>query len=118
MFYIFVEDTFDAAHFLPYVEPSHKCHNVHGHTYRVRLEIQGKVNNQGWVMDYAEVRQIWVAVKERLDHHCINNIPELENPTAENIAQWIAIQLYLDLPGLSCVELRETEHCGVRYTIL
>ena len=44
----------------------------------------------------------------RLDHHCLNEIEGLENPTAENIAAWIWHRLRPDLPGLARVRVAET----------
>lgn len=40
---IFVEDSFDSAHWLPNVPGGHKCKAMHGHTYRIRLEVSGDV---------------------------------------------------------------------------
>jgi 6-pyruvoyltetrahydropterin/6-carboxytetrahydropterin synthase len=31
---IFTEFNFEAAHWLPHVPPDHKCHRLHGHSYR------------------------------------------------------------------------------------
>jgi 6-pyruvoyltetrahydropterin/6-carboxytetrahydropterin synthase len=111
---IFVEDSFDSAHRLPNVPPTHKCANIHGHTYRIRLEIGGDVDpRMGWIIDYRDVKSVWDAVKEKLDHRSLNYVDGLENPTCENIAAWIWDALKPDLPGLARIELRETEHCGV-----
>ena len=37
---IWVERRFEAAHHLPEVPAAHKCSNVHGHSYRVRVTIE------------------------------------------------------------------------------
>jgi len=112
---IFVQDSFDAAHWLPKVPADHKCHRLHGHTYHVRLEIAGEVDSAtGWVIDYAEVKAKWEAVKALLDHQSLNDLPVLgENPTCERLASWILWRLKPDLAGLARIEIRETEHCGV-----
>lgn len=111
---IFIEDSFDSAHYLPNVPVWHKCHRTHGHTYRIRIEVAGAVDPVlGWVVDYSFVRAAWCVVKDRVDHHMLNEITELENPTCELIAEWIWREL--SLPGLAKIELRETEHCGVVY---
>jgi len=115
---IFIEDTFDAAHFLPNVPVGHKCRNLHGHTYKVRIEVTGEVEPaSGWVIDYAVVKEAWTPVKALVDHKCLNYaIPELENSTCENLAQWIWGHLKLSIPDLSKLEVRETANCGVVYT--
>ena len=69
------------------------------------------MNQFGWVVDYSEVKTAWESVKVRLDHFCLNDIDGLPNPTCELIAQWIRDSMRLD--GMSRIELRETEHCGV-----
>jgi 6-pyruvoyltetrahydropterin/6-carboxytetrahydropterin synthase len=109
---IFFEDTFDSAHWLPNVPANHKCSNLHGHTYKIRIEIEGYVNSvSGWVVDYADVKAKWLELKLILDHKCINNISGLENSTSENIAEWVYQRMSSTLK-VSRVELRETEHCG------
>lgn len=108
---IFFEDTFDSAHYLPRVPDGHKCSIIHGHTYRIRIEIEGTVNDQtGWIMDYAAVREAWLPVKAIVDHQYLNQI--IFNPTCELLADWIAEKLAPELT-ISRLELRETEHCGV-----
>lgn len=111
---VFIEDSFDSAHWLPNVPPGHKCGSMHGHTYRIRIEVRGEIGNEsGWVIDYADVKYAWSIVKADLDHRSLNEIDGLENSTCELIAAWIANRLIPGLPGLSRIELRETERCGV-----
>lgn len=105
---VFVEDSFDSAHFLPNVPPGHKCGAMHGHTYRIRLEVYGKIGTDtGWVIDYADLKFAWSVVKAELDHRCLNEV--LPNSTCELIAAYIGSKL----PMVSRIELRETAHCGV-----
>ncbi len=105
---VFIEDSFDAAHWLPNVPLDHKCHRMHGHTYRIRMEVAGKVDPAlGWIIDYSDLKEAWEPVKERLDHRALNDI--LANPTCELIAGYIANCI----PMLSRIELRETVNCGV-----
>ena len=105
---IFLEDSFDSAHWLPNVPDGHKCKQMHGHTYRIRLEMSGEVGAEtGWVMDYSDLKAQWNQVKDMLDHRCLNDI--LPNPTCELIAAYIGSQI----PCLEWIELRETVNCGV-----
>lgn len=113
---IFKEFTFDAAHRLPAIPPDHKCRNLHGHTYRIRLFLEGKVDPEmGWVMDFGEVKAAWEKVAALVDHQYLNDIPGLENPTVENIAPWIWQRLKPSLPPLAKIELWETPTAGVVY---
>lgn len=109
---IFLEDSFDSAHYLPNVPDGHKCKRMHGHTYRIRIEITGLIGTQtGWVVDYSDVKEIWNPIKCNLDHQNLNDI--LDNPTCELLAQWIADRFAYVGVHPSKIELRETMNCGV-----
>jgi 6-pyruvoyltetrahydropterin/6-carboxytetrahydropterin synthase len=80
-----------AAHSLPNVPPGHKCGRLHGHTYVLEVELTGRIDpTLGWVLDFAMldavVKQLVVSV---LDHHHLNEIDGLENPTSEVISWWV-----------------------------
>ncbi|MCC6676082.1 MAG: 6-carboxytetrahydropterin synthase QueD [Phycisphaerales bacterium] len=113
---VFREFTFDSAHWLPHVPEDHKCRRVHGHTYRVTLHVTGGIKQPaGWVMDFADLKRIAGPVFDGLDHRLLNDIPGLENPTAENLAVWLWGKLRPALPGLSQVTVRENETSGCSY---
>lgn len=84
--------TFDAAHSL---QGHFKCGAIHGHTYTMTIEVEGKINTAtGMVMDLHLLKEIAEEVIKIFDHRYINTIPELPDevcnePTCENIAQWI-----------------------------
>lgn len=114
---IFKEFNFEAAHRLPNVPPGHKCARLHGHSFLVRLVVSGPVGeDSGWVMDFGDIKKVFKPVWEQLDHHYLNDIAGLENPTSENIARWIWLQLKPALPELSRVEIRETCTSGCIYS--
>ena len=113
---IYKEFTFDSAHFLPNVPEGHKCKEMHGHTYRLRVWIEDKPDKKlGWVMDFADLKNIVKPVVARLDHKCMNDVPGLDNPTCELIAVWIWDQLKPSLPKMKKLELHETPTSGVIY---
>ncbi|MCK5778173.1 MAG: 6-carboxytetrahydropterin synthase QueD [Rhodospirillales bacterium] len=113
---IFKEFTFEAAHDLPNTPEGHKCRRLHGHSFRVRLAVEGPVDaHTGWVMDFADIKKAFNPIWERLDHHYLNDIPGLENPTSEVIAKWIWAELKPALPALSEVKLWETCTAGCTY---
>lgn len=100
--------TFEAAHLLPHVSEGHRCRRLHGHSFKVVLSIQGEVDPLlGWVMDYADIKQVADPVMDALDHHYLNEIKGLDNPTSENIAVWIWQRLEKKLP-LASVVIQET----------
>ncbi|AHG21243.1 6-carboxy-5,6,7,8-tetrahydropterin synthase [Chania multitudinisentens RB-25] len=113
---LFKDFMFEAAHRLPHVPAGHKCGRLHGHSFMVRLEVTGEVDAYtGWVMDFAELKAVFNPIWERLDHHYLNEIPGLENPTSEVLAAWIWQQLKPQLPALTAVIVKETCTAGCVY---
>lgn len=120
---VFIEDSFDSAHWLPHVLDDHKCRRLHGHTYRIRLEFSGKVDEYtGWIFDYSAGKWAWDQIKGKLDHACLND--QIPNPTCENLALFIMDEFkrrwkekdtynWNGCPAPCRIEIRETERCGV-----
>ena len=113
---IWKEFTFEAAHLLPNVPDDHKCKRLHGHSYRVRLCVEGDLHpTLAWVVDFAEIAEAFEPIRLRLDHYYLNEIEGLENPTAEVLARWIWQRLAPRLAGLCRIEIRETCTSGCTY---
>ncbi len=113
---IYKEFVFEAAHRLPNVPPGHKCARLHGHSWRGTIYVCGPVDEtRGWIMDYSEIWQAFQPIYEQLDHHYLNDIEGLENPTSEVLARWIWRQLKPVLPALSKVLINETCSSGCIY---
>lgn len=96
---------YDSAHWLPLVREGHKCGRLHGHTYQLTVIVDGPINDVGWVMDFADIKdqvRPWLA---RLDHRLIND--EIENPTVENQLLWWWERLNQSIHWLYEVRLRE-----------
>ena len=84
---IFKVFTIEAAHRLPNVPSGHKCARLHGHSFAVELQVSGETGAEtGWVMDFAELKQAFQPLYDRLNHHYLNDIEGLDNPTSERIA--------------------------------
>lgn len=113
---IFKEFIFEAAHRLPNAPAGHKCARLHGHSFHVELHVEGPVDpDQGWVIDFTEIKAAFQPLYDQLDHHYLNEVSGLENPTSENIAIWIWQGLRPTLPLLSKVVVRETCTTGCVY---
>jgi 6-pyruvoyltetrahydropterin/6-carboxytetrahydropterin synthase len=113
---IFKEFTFEAAHRLPNVPEGHKCARLHGHSFTVSIHVEGEVDDElGWVMDFDEIKVAFEPLYEQLDHHFLNEIEGLQNPTSEELARWIWTRLSPELVGLSTVVVRETCTSGCVY---
>jgi 6-pyruvoyltetrahydropterin/6-carboxytetrahydropterin synthase len=107
---------FEAAHRLPNVPPEHKCHRLHGHSFRATVWVGGDIGaDSGWVMDFADVKAAFAPLHDQLDHHYLNEVEGLENPTSEAVAMWIWERLAPTLPGLARVDVDETCTSGCRY---
>ncbi|TDR93877.1 6-carboxytetrahydropterin synthase QueD [Enterovirga rhinocerotis] len=108
--------TFEAAHRLPNVPETHRCFRMHGHSYRIELTLEGPVDpRSGFVIDFFDVEAVFAPLLERLDHHCLNEVEGLENPTAEHIAIWIWQRVKPLLPLVSSVRVYETPQSWAEY---
>lgn len=104
---------FEAAHLLPNLPEGHKCRRLHGHSYRVKVHLEGELDPElGWVTDFADIARAADPIIDELDHTYLNDIEGLENPTAEMIARWIWKRLKPDLPLLCRIDVAETCTAG------
>ncbi len=91
MYILTVEDSFAAAHQLNgYMG---KCENLHGHNWKIELEVAGHVlNDIGLLIDFHDLKDILKSVLADLDHVNLNETELFStiNPSSENIAQHIA----------------------------
>lgn len=106
----------EAAHRLPNVPTGHKCSRLHGHSFKVEIYARGEVGKEsGWVIDFAGIKDVFQPYYEQLDHHFLNEIEGLENPTSENLARWIWEKIKPGLPLLSKIVVNETCTSGCIY---
>jgi 6-pyruvoyltetrahydropterin/6-carboxytetrahydropterin synthase len=113
---IFKTFTIEAAHRLPNVPAGHKCARLHGHSFVIELHVSGEPGaDSGWVMDFGDIKAAFQPLHEQLDHHYLNEIEGLDNPTSERLAIWIWDRLKAVLPQLGEVVVRETCTSGCRY---
>lgn len=120
---------FEASHCLPHHDGA--CRNLHGHSYRLELEVEGPVRaaavadpQSGFVVDFGRLQEVVERelIEVYLDHRHLNDsLPGLVYPSAEHLAAWI-LQWCLDhLDGrpemgrarVSRVRLWETERARV-----
>lgn len=114
---IFRVFTIEAAHRLPNVPAGHKCARLHGHSFRIELHLSGDVDpHTGWVMDFADVKVAFQPIYDQLDHHYLNEIAGLDNPTSENLARWVWQKTKPVLPLLSKVVIHETCTSGCEFS--
>lgn len=114
---IFKRFTIEAAHRLPNVPPGHKCAQLHGHSFVIELRVSGEPGVEtGWIMDFGDIKAAFKPLYDQLDHHYLNDIDGLDNPTSERLAIWVWERLKPALPALSEVVIHETCTSGCRYS--
>lgn len=113
MYTIRVKDHFDAAHYLPMHEG--KCRNLHGHRWEVEVVLESTTLMKGMVVDFIRIKS---AFKDKLPDHCFLN-DWLSNPTAENVAERLFLDLESSLTfcGVKFKEITvwESPNCSVTY---
>ena len=96
IYYLTVKIKFSAAHFLRGYQG--KCSNLHGHSWITECTVMGEeLNPLGMLMDFHDLEDIVAKVTNEFDHRLINDHPSFTedglNPTAENLAFYIYIEL-------------------------
>jgi len=120
MYQLFVEEHFDAAHYLRNYHG--KCENLHGHRFKVVVRLEAtKLNEVGLAYDFAQLKHYLRELLAQFDHACLNDIAPFEKiePSCENIAATMYDKLqpcFSSLPvKLACVEVWESPTSGVAY---
>jgi 6-pyruvoyltetrahydropterin/6-carboxytetrahydropterin synthase len=103
---------FESAHHLPHLPDGHKCKNLHGHNYRVEIVKQGTPDARGFVQDFADLDAEIAPLIKTVDHRLLNDVPGLENPTAEVIAAWF----FSRIAGCERVRVWENDDCWAEVT--
>jgi 6-pyruvoyltetrahydropterin/6-carboxytetrahydropterin synthase len=114
---VYKEFFFEAAHFLPSAPPGHPNARVHGHSFRVRVTVDGEPDERsGILLHFDDLEQAIARAREALDHRLLNEVEGLEAPTLERIAMWLWDRLHNRLPGLAEIEIaRDSCHEGCVY---
>ncbi|SNX54315.1 6-carboxytetrahydropterin synthase QueD [Thermoanaerobacterium sp. RBIITD] len=87
--------TFDSAHNL--TKYNGKCENLHGHTYKLEVTVEGELDDEGMVIDFEILKDIVnKVIIDKLDHHYLNEVFGF-NTTCENIITWMWKELKPEL---------------------
>lgn len=113
---------FDAAHTLHRTIEAEGSRRIHGHTYEAEVTVRGCPDtHSGMVVDLGHLRRHIESVREQLDHHLLDEVPDLGPATLENLCKYIFTKLVNLLPqvvavsverhasGDKCI-LRKSEH--------
>jgi 6-pyruvoyltetrahydropterin/6-carboxytetrahydropterin synthase len=111
------EFSFDAAHNL--VQYHGKCEKLHGHTYRMSVEISGSPDEEGIIADFVKLKEtVEAEIISKFDHSYLNEI--IPQPSAENIARYVFERLdpILSAPNysLNAVRIWESPNSSVIFS--
>ena len=76
----------EAAHRIPWHEG--KCKHIHGHSYKMIVELEGETNEKGIVMDFKELKDIVQPYIERVDHTTLISVNDDELKEVFDAKQW------------------------------
>jgi 6-pyruvoyltetrahydropterin/6-carboxytetrahydropterin synthase len=60
---------FSAAHFITF--NGNVCERLHGHNYRVAVEVEGPLDENQYVIDFIALRDELKTITDELDHHVL-----------------------------------------------
>ena len=102
---IYKDFRFEAAHYLP--GPSDSINSrIHGHSFRVRVTIDGRVQPEtGCILHFEALSAAIDGARDALDHRLLNDVEGLSMPTLERISMWLWGKLHAQVPGLSEIEV-------------
>jgi 6-pyruvoyltetrahydropterin/6-carboxytetrahydropterin synthase len=88
---------------------------IHGHSYRAEVVVRGKTDpSTGMVLDFGTLERAIEQARAGLDHHFLNEVPDLGPATMENLSIWIwrkvaancsnvsRVTVYRDSTGETC----------------
>ena len=88
--------SFSSAHFLTF--NATKCAQLHGHNYRVAVTVTGRANEDGYVIDFADLKRSIAGICAGLDHRVL--VPSATplvtiEPAGESLEVRFSGKLYL-----------------------
>lgn len=97
---------FESAHTLQRAIDAAGSRRIHGHTYHAEVTLFGEPDvESGMLQDLGSVRSHIEAVRGQLDHHFLDEVPELGPATLENLCTYIFKKLITRCPNLVAVSV-------------
>jgi 6-pyruvoyltetrahydropterin/6-carboxytetrahydropterin synthase len=109
------EFEFCAAHHLTALPEGHPCSRVHGHTWKVVVEVHGKVLEDGFVMDFRDLSKVVAPLISQLDHGDLNET--IPNPTSEALCAWFLVEISRSIRNIKAIEIWESPRSKCRMEI-
>ncbi|WP_321968621.1 6-carboxytetrahydropterin synthase [Paraburkholderia tropica] len=100
---------FDAAHTLHREIEQEGSRRIHGHTYHAQVFVRGSPNPEtGMIVDLGLLNQAIDRVRDQLDHHFLDDIPELGPATLESLCTFILRKVRSSFPEVTRVRVERT----------
>ena len=100
---------FDAAHTLHREIDQEGSRRIHGHTYHAQVFVRGNPNPEtGMIVDLGLLNQAIDRVRDQLDHHFLDDIPELGPATLESLCTFILRKVRDSFPQVTRVRVERT----------
>ncbi len=116
MYRITKEFHFSASHQLLHLPPTHQCARLHGHNYKVVVELMAsELDPYGFVRDYSELKVLKTHIDEVFDHRHLNDVLDDEMVTAEKLARYFYDWSKERWPEVSAVKVSETDKTWAEY---
>ena len=104
MFEVSKQFRFESAHTLDRTVNGEASRRIHGHSYRAEVVVRGRADpNTGMVLDLGLLERALEDARLGLDHHFLNEVPDLGPATMENISVWIWRQVSKTCGGIARV---------------
>ena len=101
-----------------------KCESLHGHNWKIEVMLKGeKLNSNGLLIDFKEVKEATNRILEELDHSFLNELPQFKdrNPSSENIAAYLfeklSNRLNNDQIKVSKITAWESDSASASYSV-
>lgn len=109
------EFTWEMSHRLPYHKAA--CKNIHGHSYKMRIELEGEVDEQGMVLDYYDIEKIVSPLVSKLDHCfiCDSKDDLMIDFLNKNNLKYLVIDKYTTAENIVCYIIDELKDKFKRY---
>lgn len=122
MYRITKQFAFEAAHQLYGLPEDHQCSRLHGHSYRVEVELRSiELNDAGFIVDYGELKPLKEFLDDVFDHRFLNEVlaeltedPEFQT-SAENMSKFLYRWCKKKWPETYAVRLSETAKTWAEY---
>lgn len=97
----------EMAHRLPYHRAG--CQNIHGHSYRMFVEIEGAPGPNGMLMDYGDLKAAVKPIVDELDHAflCSNDDDVMKSFFTSSKLKVVYVDFYTTAENLSFYFIRK-----------